>query len=186
MKRLALLPPACALALLAAVGCGPMQTPLPARLDDETQKKIDESWDRAFAPADRLVRQDLLDVMVGTRAYQLGVDTFALRAEKRLADGRVVMEVAFDRGRPGDDRFEVSVYDAAGKLVRSERFSREEIDETCGVLFGVPPENPNAPDPPAVAARRAAHKARWEKINALFPGADDVRKAEAPVPRAKG
>ena len=81
MKRLALLSSACALAFLTAVGCGPMKTPLPARLDDETQKKVDESWDRAFTPADRLVRQDLLDVMVGTQAYQLGVDTFALRAE---------------------------------------------------------------------------------------------------------
>src|SRR5689334_1244025 len=148
MKRLALLSSACALAFLTAVGCGPMKTPLPARLDDETQKKVDESWDRAFTPADRLVRQDLLDVMVGTQAYQLGVDTFALRAEKRIAGGRVVMEVAFDRARPGDDRFEVSVYDAAGKLVRSERYSRQEIDEAYGILFSVQPENPNVPEPP--------------------------------------
>ena len=184
MKRLALLSPACALAFLAVVGCGPMKVPLPARLDDETQKKVDKSWDRAFTPADRLAHQDLLDVMVGTQAYQLGIDTFALRAEKRVAGGRVVMEVAFDRARPGDDRFEVSVYDDAGKLVRSERYSRQEIDEAYDVLFAVPPENPNAPDPPAVAARRAAHKARWGKINGLFPGANDVKKA-ADAPLAK-
>jgi hypothetical protein len=185
MKRLALLSSACALAFVAFVGCGPMQAPLPARLDAETQKKVDESWDRAFTPADRLGHQDLLDVMVGTQAYQLGVDTFALRAEKRVAGGRVVMEVVFDRARPADDRFEVSVYDAAGKLVRSERYSRPEIEEAHGVLFGVPAENPNAPDPPEVAARRAAHKARWEKINGLFPGANDVKKAADAPPLAK-
>jgi hypothetical protein len=191
MKRLALLSPACALAFLAVVGCGPMKVPLPARLDDETQKKVDKSWDRAFTPADRLAHQDLLDVMVGTQAYQLGIDTFVLRAEKRVAGGKVVMEVAFDRAKPADDRFEVSVYDDAGKRVRSERYSRQEIDATCEVLFGLPPENPNAPDPPEVAARRAAHKARWEKINGLFPGAKEMDEAEgkdgrAPVPRAKG
>lgn len=179
MKRVALLSSACALAFLAVVGCGPMKTPLPARLDDETQKKIDESWDRAFAPADKLGHQDLLDVMVGTHAYQVGIDTFALRAEKRFAGGKVVMEVAFDRSRPADDRFEVRVYDGAGKLVRSERYSRQEIEEAHGVLYGVPPENPNAADPPEIAIRRAAHKARWEKINALFP-ADDMKKANEP------
>ena len=32
--------------------------------------------------------------MVGTRAYQLGVDTFHLRAEKQFVGGKVVMEVA--------------------------------------------------------------------------------------------
>src|SRR3954469_18665464 len=108
MKRLALLSSACALAFLAVVGCGgPMRVPLPARLDDETQKKVDESWNRALTPADRLGHQDLLDGVVGTQAYQLGVDTFSLRAEKRFDGGRVVMEVAFDRARPADDRFEV-------------------------------------------------------------------------------
>jgi hypothetical protein len=187
MKRFALLSSACVLAFLAVVGCGPMKTPLPARLDDETQKKFDESWNRAFDPTDRLGHDDLLDAMVGTQAYQLGVDTFALRAEKRITGGKVVMEVAFDRTRPGDDRFEVSVHDDAGKRVRSERYSRQEIDAAYDVLFAVPPEDPNAPDPPAVAARRAAHKARWEKINSLFPGANEMKKAtDAPVARAKG
>jgi hypothetical protein len=182
MRRFALRGSACALALLVVVGCGPMKAPLPARLDDETQKKVDESWDRALTPADRLDHQDLLDVMVGTQAYQLGVDTFALRAEKRFAGGRVVMEVAFDRARPADDRFEVRVYDPVGKLVRSERYSRQEIDQTYNVLFGVPPVNPGAPDPPPVAAKRAAHQARWDKINGLFPGAQDANQAaEAPL-----
>jgi hypothetical protein len=186
MTRFALPGLACALASLAVVGCGPMRTPLPARLDPETQKKIDDGWDKAFAPADRLGRQDLLDVMVGVQAYQLGVDTFSLRAEKRLAGGRVVMEVAFDRARPDDDRFEVGVYGAAGRPVRSERYSRKEIEETYDALFVIPPENPNNPDPPELAARRAAHKARWQKIERLFPEAKDGEAARAPVPRAKG
>jgi hypothetical protein len=176
MKRLVLPGLACALIFLTAVGCGPMKAPLPARLDPETQKKIDESWDRAFAPADRLGHQDLLDVMVGTQAYQLGVDTFSLRAEKRFAGGKVVMEVGFDRARPNDDRFEVTVYDPAGKLVRAERYTRQEVEDTYHALFGNSPE-------------RADHAARWEKIRNLFPEVKDEPKdgkPAAPMPRAKG
>jgi len=189
MTRFALPGLACALASLALVGCGPMRTPLPARFDPDTQTRINEGWGKAFTPADRLARQELLDVMIGVQAYQFGVDTFSLRAEKRIADGKVVMEVAFDRSKPDEDRFEVSLYDAAGRPVRSERYSRKEIEETYDALFVIPPENPNNPDPPELAARRAAHKARWQKIERLFPDVKDgeLRNAvQAPGPRAKG
>ena len=123
MKRLALPGLACALTF-AVVGCGPMTSPMPARFDPDSQKEIDAAWDRAFAPAGKLERQELLDVMVGTQAYQLGIDTFHLKATKKFAGGTVVMEVTFDRARPDDDRFEVSVYDESGKLVRQERYTR--------------------------------------------------------------
>jgi hypothetical protein len=191
MKRLVLPGLACALAV-AVVGCGPMKTPLPDRFSEEGQKVIDDSWNRAFTPPDKLTHQELLDVMVGTQAYQLGVDTFMLRAEKRFAGGKVVMEVWFDRARPDDDRFEVSVYDTAGKLLRTERYTRKEIDETYNALFVIIPEDSPHKDlvPPA---RRAEHKARWDKIRSLFPEMKDEKKIgddgktdEAPRPRPKG
>src|SRR5262249_61254688 len=103
MKRLALPGLACALAL-AVVGCGPMTSPMPARFDPETQKEIDAGWDRAFAPAGKLDRQELLDVMVGTQAYQLGGDTFHLRATKRVASGIVGVEGGVGRAEPGGGR----------------------------------------------------------------------------------
>jgi hypothetical protein len=164
MKPLVL--PVLACALFVAVGCGPMQVPIPLRLDPETQKVIDDGWNRAFTPPDKLGHRDLLDVMVGTQAYQLGVDTFMFRAEKRFTGGKVVMEVAFDRAKPSDDRFEVSVHDTTGKLLRKERYTRDEINETYRALFidkGVQ-ETP---------ARRAEHNARWAEIRGLFPEVKD-------------
>jgi hypothetical protein len=98
------------------------------------------------------------------------------RAEKRFVGGKVVMEVWFDRARPDDDRFMVSVYDAAGKLVRTERYAREEIDTTYRDLFPKPHEDP----------QRAGHKERWDKITALFPQAGAEKAEEAPKPRPKG
>ena len=165
-----------------------MKSPLPQRFDAETQKTIDEGWDRAFTPADRFDHQGLLDLMIGTQAYQLGVDTFSLRAEKRFAGGKVVMEVSFDRAKPDDDRFEVTVFDTAGKFVRLERFQRKEIEETYGALYAdaPPPNNPAVPDQPEVAARRAAHLARWNRIQEVFPQPNEPGKpAPAPQSRAK-
>jgi hypothetical protein len=169
MKRLALPGLACALAL--TFGCGPM----PPRLDPEAQKDIDQSWDRAFTPADKFNRQELLDVMVGTQAYQLGVDTFAFRAEKTLAGGKVVMEVGFDRAKPEADRFEVTVLDPAGKVVRRERYGRPEVEETYSVLFA----NPNKP---GAAGRQAERDARWKRIQEVFPRQTDPNPA-APGPQ---
>src|SRR5262245_60754948 len=133
MKPFVLSGLSCVLVIL--VGCGPMQAPLPPRLEPEAQKGVDDSWNRAFTPPDKLGHQDLLDVLVGTQAYQLGVDTFTIRAEKVLTGGKVVMEVWFDRSKPDNDRFEVSVHDAAGQLVRTERYMRGEIEETYNALF---------------------------------------------------
>jgi hypothetical protein len=183
MKRFVLPGLACALAF--AFGCGPMKSPLPQRFEPETQKVIDESWNRAFTPQDKLGRQELLDVMVGVQAYQLGVDTFTLRAEKKFDGGKVVMEVAFDRAKPDGDRFEVGVYDAAGKLVRTERYARKEIEETYNALFVVPAENAGVPEGPGMAARRAEHKARWEKIWSVFPEVKEDKPAGAAAPRPK-
>jgi hypothetical protein len=172
MKRFVLLVPACALAL--AFGCGPMKVPLPERLDPEAQKAIDDGWNRALTPPDKLGRQELLDVLVGVQAYQLGVDSFTFRAEKRFAGGKVVMEVGYDRSRPNDDRFEVTVYDDAGKVVRNERYTREEIDETFHALFVIPRDDHGPAE--AAPALRADHHRRWEKIVSLFPKSHEPKK----------
>lgn len=182
MRRLALPGLACALAV-AVVGCGPMTSPLPPRLDEQGQAKVDEGWNRAFTPADKYDHAALLDVMVGTQAYQLGVDTFHLRAEKKCAGGTVVMEVNFDRARPDDDRFEVTVNDTAGKPIRRERYSRKEVEEAYAALCA-PAGDPNDP---ALAARRADYEKRWQRIREVFPDAkEEPKPPAAPLPRAKG
>ena len=167
MFRLTAVVPLCALAL---VGCGPPTSPMPERLGDESQEQIDEAWDRAMSPPSKLARTDMLDALLGTRAYEVGVDTFAMRSEKRFAGGNVVMEIAFDRRRPADDRFEVSVFDTAGKLLRHERFDRDEVDESYRALFVEKPhpQAENVPDQPGMAAQRAAFDARWKKITDLL------------------
>jgi hypothetical protein len=116
------------------------------------------------------------------------VDTFYLRAEKRFAGGKVVMEVGFDRAKSDEDRFEVRVYDTAGRLVRQERYSRAEVEETYQALFvnPPPPRDPNVPDNPGMAARRAAYDARWQRILEVFPEAREEKTPQvAPMPRAK-
>jgi hypothetical protein len=133
---------------------------MPVRLDDEGQKKIDESWNKAFAELDKIDHQQLLDIFVGTGAYQLGVDKLHLRSEKRTAGGLVVMEIHFDRAAADQDRFEVSAFDPAGKLIRSEKFNRKEVEQTQTDLF--PPAPKDGKDAPE-------HKARWDKVMTYFP-----------------
>ncbi len=170
MKSLAISMSACAL-MLTLMGCGPMQSPMPHRLEPEAQKDVDASWNRAFTPIGRFDHQDLLDIMVGFHAYQLGVDTLTFRSEKTVANGKVIMEVFFDRAKPEADRFIVTVLDLAGKVVRTERFTRSEIEETVQLLRA--PHNGN--EPPEAAAR-------WNRIAEVFPKPkDDV----APPPRPK-
>ena len=157
MKSFAFLMSACALSL-ALAGCGPMKTPLPQRLEPEVQKDVDTSWNKAFSPVGRFDHQELLDIMVGFQAYQLGVDTLTFRSEKTIASGKVVMEVHYERTKPDADRFDVTLLDLAGKLVQTERFTRTEIEETAQLLRA--PHDGNEP-PEAVA--------RWKRISEIFP-----------------
>lgn len=119
---------------LALSGCGPLQTPLPPRLDDEHQKSIDESWDKALSPVDRFNNQSLLDTLVITQGYQLGVDKLEFRSEKNFSGGVVVMESRFDRQAPERDLFTVTVQDRQGRALRQERYTREQIETTCHEL----------------------------------------------------
>lgn len=131
MKRLPLLLCCCTL----AVGCGPLRTPLPAPLADDDQKSIDEAWEKALTPMDRLDNQALLDAFLITAAYQVGVDKLSFRSEKRFSGGTVVMEVSYDRQSPAQDRFAVQVRDKEGKLLRQEAYGREQIEKTYRELF---------------------------------------------------
>jgi len=182
MRHFLLLVPACA--LFFAVGCGPMKAPLPERLDPETQKLIDDGWNRTLTPPDKLGHQELLDVLVGTQIHQLGVDFFMFRAEKRYSGGKVVMEVAFDRARPDDDRFQVTVLDSSGRVLRAENYARTEVDQTYHDLFGIPHDDRGlvkvAPEV------RAEHNSRWERIVSHFPKLEERKAEEAPRPRKKG
>lgn len=107
---------------------------MPPRLDPNGQQQIDDAWDQALTPVSRCDGQSLLDLLVTTQAYQLGVDTLAFRSEKRFSGGKVVMEIAYDRSKPGDDRFTVTVSDRAGKPVRVERYGREQVEQTVMLL----------------------------------------------------
>jgi hypothetical protein len=171
-----LLVPACALAV--AFGCGPMRAPLPERLGPEMQKQIDDAWTGILTPPNRLGRQDLLDVLVGTFAYQHGVDTLTLRTSKQYAGGTGVMEAQYDRTRPTEDRFDVTVYGLDGKIERQERYTRNELDETFDSLFRSSPDESGE--------RNEATNRRWEKILSHFPKPEERKAEEAPKPRQKG
>lgn len=171
-----LLVPACALGL--AFGCGPIKAPLPERLEPETQKKIDDAWTGILTPPNRLERQELLDVLVGTFAYQNGVDSLTFRSEKRFDGGRCVMEVHYDRMRPTEDRFIVTAYGLDGKLLRQEHYDRKQVDETFNALFLRPKEETGRHD--------EATERRWEKIWSHFPKPEERKAEEAAKPREKG
>jgi hypothetical protein len=170
MKRIALLLSGCGF-LLCFSGCGPLTAPMAPRLDDEAQRQIDAAWEKALSPVDRLDHHLLLDVFVGTGAYQRGVDKLSFRSEKRYAGGLVVMEVHYDRAAPADDRFEVKVVDPAGKLLREERYGRDEVEQTYRDLYVNAPRplKEGEPESPEEAEKRAKYQARWAKIEQVFP-----------------
>lgn len=117
------------------VGCGPMQTPLPRRLEDKDQQEVNGAWENALSQVDRYDNQTLLDMLICTRGYQHGVDKLEFRSEKIISIGTVIMEIHFDRAAPAEDRFEIRVVDAAGKTLRKERYEREQIERTDKELW---------------------------------------------------
>jgi len=107
---------------------------MPVRLDDESQKQIEEAWNKALSPITKHDHQTLLDLLIMTGAYQNGVDELYLRSSKRFQAGLVVMEMHFDRLLPDNDRFIVQVLDFQGKLLRQESYDRQEIEKTNNEL----------------------------------------------------
>jgi hypothetical protein len=116
--------------MLCTLSCGPLERPMPTRLKDDDQLKIDEAWNRALSPITNHNHQALLDLLVTTSAYEIGVDELFLRSTKRFQAGLVVMELHYNRLIPENDRFVVQVFDPEGKLLRQENYDRAEVEKT--------------------------------------------------------
>ena len=91
MKRHLLL--GCFVAAVAHLRLRSMQMPMPVRLNEEEQKNIDQAWDKALTPVDRLDHVAMLDAFLITHAYQVGVDKLTFHSEKKVAAGMVVMDI---------------------------------------------------------------------------------------------
>ena len=112
-----------------------MQMPMPVRLDADGQKNLDQSWDKALTPVERFDHPALLDVFLLTQAYQVGVDKLSFRSEKKVAVGTVVMEIEYDRLKPDEDRFEVKIYDPAGRCSGKRGTDRKEVEDAYTRTF---------------------------------------------------
>src|SRR5262245_51210113 len=169
-----------ALSIISLVGCGPMgSSPLPARLEPDAQKDIDNAWENAVNPPERLERQAILDALIMTRAYQVGVDRLLFRSEKEFSGGTVVMEVHFDRSKPNEDRFEIKILDKTGNTMRVITYNRAEIEKADKELhdpkYGKS-RNPN--DPPLDADELRKHQEVQQRIaavEALFPKQEEAK-----------
>lgn len=147
------------------VGCnGPLSAPLPARLSDQNQKSADEVWTAALTPINKYDRQTWLDAFVLVKVYEYGAELVTFRSEKKWSGGKVVMEVHFERAKAEDDRFEMTVYDHAGKVLRKERYSRGDVEQTIQDLL----VNKVVPEPQEVKARRDARDARLKRLEEMF------------------
>jgi hypothetical protein len=148
-------------------GCGPLTAPLTLPLCPEQQKIIDESWNNMLAPADRLDRELLFDVVAAGSLYQLGVDRLHLRSEKNYNHGQVIMEIDCDRASPNTDQFTITILDERAQTIRRERYSREEIEERLKALYESPlAEQKDKPESPEQAQRRLEREKHQQRIAA--------------------
>lgn len=157
-----------AVVAILVAGCGPMILPMSVKLDEKQQKKYDEFWEQAVKPPDRLSRQELLDAVGVTSAFQLGVDRLSFRSEKWFSKGVVIMVVQCDRFTPENDRFDISIVDHRGRIIRYERYTREDVERTCKELWGAPVEGSKATTQ-EVRAAQELRAARYRRLHELFP-----------------
>jgi len=167
--------------VVAGSGCqfGPLK-PMPVRLSVEAQQTIDDSWKNMLTPPTRLERGVLLDTITTYGLFHAGVDRLDATAEKSVADGRVVMEIHFDRSKPPEeDRFVVTCHDAAGNQTRVEQYTRQEIDERCAALWPTnfnqlaAHEGESAEDKAAREEWRRTSRERQRQVLAATRPADD-------------
>jgi hypothetical protein len=156
--------PFCSLLVCLALvmGCGPLSRPIPERLNPDDQKTVDDAWNRALTPVAKYDHQTWLDVFVTTYAHEVGVDLLTFRSEKFLKEGKVVMEVFFDRTKPVEDRFIVTVYDGQGNIIRTERYNREEVKRTYDELHPIGQQVPPGQRQPGIDKR-------LELVNEILP-----------------
>ena len=166
-----------ALSVVTLSGCGPMGSgPMPPRLQADEQKQVDESWDKAMTPVDKLDRQALLDALVLSQAYQAGVDRLTFRSEKKCAAGTAVMEIHFDRARPDEDRFDFRMVAADGRVLRQLTYNRAEVEAAYKDLHDPKYETNRQPPQPLnadEARKREEVKKRTEAVVELFPKRDE-------------
>lgn len=156
---------ACVLLLLA--GCGPLVVPMPSRLSQKEQLRVDRGWNEALAPVNRLSRDTWLDLLVGKSLFEEGVDRLYFHSEKKFSGGTVVMEIHFVRSKPEDDRFTMEIRGPQGEVLRRETYSRAEVEQTAKTLF----QND--------AAQRSERERRWKMIEEYFPKPSPDGGAEA-------
>jgi hypothetical protein len=171
---------ALAATIFILAGCNPIgPKPMVDRLSDEDHKAITESWNKALTPPDKLDRQAFLDVLIYTQAYQVGVDRLTFRSEKAYSDGTVVMEIHFDRAKPGDDRFEVTIRDKAGKEMRHLVYNRKEVESTFAELSNQNLAQNRGPNDPPLAPddtkKREDVQKRLAAIEQFFPKRDEAK-----------
>ena len=187
MKRIVTLVCCAVFALLS--GCGPLQSPMPPRLDDEDQKSINESWEKVLTPVDRYDDQSLLDIFTGTQAYEVGVDKLDFRSEKSFSGGVVVMEVHFDRLTPEKDRFDVKILNREGGVLRQASYTRKQVETTNHQLIEEhntwKRKQAEGQASPEEIKRLEGFEARRALIEKVFPkikdeqsGTDDARKGK--------
>ncbi|HEX3147701.1 MAG TPA: hypothetical protein VHR66_06430 [Gemmataceae bacterium] len=170
---------AAALAIIPIVGCGPMGSgPMPPRLQADEQKKIDDAWENALAPVDHLDRQAVLDTLIVSQAFQAGVDRMEFHSEKKFSGGLVVMEIHFDRAKPNDDRFEITIRDAAGKELRHLVYNRTEVETTYQELSDPKYAKQPPPNVPVDAKKREEVQKRIEAVEKLFPKPEEPKPAK--------
>jgi hypothetical protein len=154
---------------------------MPPRLEDAEQKQVDESWDKALDPVDKLDRQALLDALILSQAYQAGVDKLTFRSEKKCAAGTVIMEIHFDRAKPDQDRFDLRVVAANGQIVRELSYNRKEVETTYKELHDPkfdPDRQPPQPLQGDEVRKREEVKKRIEAVVQLFPKRDGEEPAK--------
>ncbi|HUU85985.1 MAG TPA: hypothetical protein VM243_21015 [Phycisphaerae bacterium] len=159
------------LACLLVIGCGPMSKPMVSRLEEKDQALVDQAWSNMLTPVERLDRILLLDTILAHESHQIGIDRLHFVSGKDLPGGTVRMEVFFDRQSPEGDLFAVTYVDRSGRVLRSEKYTREEVDGRFEFLIQRPPnvEEIEGIDPAEceqLKAQAAEHEARMREIKA--------------------
>ena len=168
--------------LVSLPGCGPVTFPMVDRLEPDRQIQVESMWNNMLTPIDRLDRDVLLDTIVSFRLFESGIDRLSMQCEKSFTGGRISIRLSFDRSMPAADALEIDVFDNAGRRVRSEEFSGDEVRGRRERLWS--PTDPNPPaqpdDPDAEPIRSEEYKAlrrAWEERK------ERVRSATQPATR---
>ncbi len=151
---------------LSVAGCGPLFVPMPPRLDPDEQKQADESWHNMLTPPDRVDREALLGALTFFEMYQSGIDRLDFHSEKHVDEKRVVMDIHFQRENPDDDAFYVTVFGSNGRVLRTERYSRDEVEKLRFNLAMDAVHTTSQPSTPEQEATEAEAKRRMLAIMA--------------------